>query len=152
MSDDPDVPNVTFLIVEDNPPIDEDCPPVANFDIPSKKSFGFAAGDCLENFDLTVDDSGTLADPLFTLGRGGMILTRNNVGDITSVKFFFRPKGGPPSDEVPTNNHMITPVTPNASGFQVVVNDTLQILESQSKKASEIGIIEVGTVIFTPVP
>ena len=63
ISDNLNVPNVTFLLIEDNLPIDEDCPPQAAVEFPTKKSFGFAAGDCLEDFDLTVDDIGTLADP-----------------------------------------------------------------------------------------
>jgi len=123
------------------------CPPEVDVEIDGTRGFGAPVGDCFATFELT-DPNGI---PLgLDLAVGSMSMQRNSTGEITFVKFVFRPRGGKPGTAHPTNQHPVALVQPSEFGFQVVVDDTLTIFDGQGAGAAEVGRIDVGTIVFTP--
>ena len=147
-SDDPAVPNVEFglPLYDDDDGAGADCNREVGFSIPSKQSFGFTIGPCLQNFNLTVDGEEV------EVSSGSMHWFRDKSGDLIALRFSFRLSGSKPSDDLPSQLFNIPALTPDVNGFDVPVNGSLMVLESQSKNAEIVGNVEVGTITFTPAP
>ena len=81
-------PNVEFglPLYDDDDGTGANCNLTVGFSIPSKQSFGFRIGPCLQNFNLTVDGEEV------EVSKGSMHLYRDDSGDIIAVRFWFRPK------------------------------------------------------------